>query len=108
LAETIPESEATQLYLTAAVCTHAPYRNKTFGPPPDVARSLWKGLSIWRRWRQYVQLIPELKLTTNFISMAHYMTEELLVHAGINHLLALYLTFPQLTIEEYSLRNTAW
>ena len=26
------------------------------------------------------------------------MTEELLVHAGINHLLALYLTFPQLPL----------
>ena len=50
--------------------------------------------------------MPNLKLSTNFISSAHYMTEELLVHAGINHLLTLYLLFPDQSIEEYSLRNT--
>lgn len=38
--------------------------------------------------------------------MAHYMTEELLVHAGINHLLTLYLLFPHLPVKNYSLRNT--
>lgn len=57
-------------------------------------------------WKQYIQLVPELTLTNNFISYAHYMTEELLVHAGINHLLCLYLLFPHLNTEEYSLRNT--
>ena len=102
LAVLVPESTATQLYLTAAVSTHAPYRNSKFGPPPEVARSLWKGLSIWRR------LMPELTLTANFISTAHYPTEELLVHAGINHLLTLYLLFPHLPIEQYSLRNTGF
>jgi len=102
----IPGSSATQLFLIAAVSTHEPYRNKKFGPPPEVAKTLWKGLSIWRRWRDYVCVMPELKLSLNFVSSAHYMTEELLVHAGINHLLTLYLLFPQLPIEEYSLRNT--
>ena len=50
--------------------------------------------------------MPELKLSLNFISSAHYMTEELLVHAGIDHLLTLYLLFPDLPIEDYSIRNT--
>ena len=34
------------------------------------------------------------------------MTEELLVHAGIIHQFALFLCFPQLDTNEYSLRNT--
>ena len=105
LAHTVPESAATQSFLTAAVSTHA-YRNKKFGPSPEVAKSLWKGLSIWRRWRQYIQLVPELKLTTNFISMAHYMTEELLVHAAINHPLTLHLIYFLTFLQDYSLRNT--
>ena len=50
--------------------------------------------------------MPELTLTDNFISYTHYITEELLVHAGINHLLSLHLLFPHFPIEEYSLRNT--
>ena len=50
--------------------------------------------------------MPELTLTYNFVSSAHYMTEELLVHAAINHLLTLHLLFPHLPIEDYSLRNT--
>ncbi len=51
--------------------------------------------------------MPDVKLSENCISSApHYTTEELLVHAGINHLLTLYLLFPHLPIEEYSLRKT--
>ena len=42
LTESIPGSSATQLYLIAAESTHEPYRNKKFGPPPEVARSLGK------------------------------------------------------------------
>ena len=106
LAHFVRQSTGTQLYLIAAVCIHEPYRNTKFGPPPEVVKSLWKGLSIWRIWRQYIQLMPELTLTNNFTSYAHYMTEELLVHAGINHLLTLYLLFPHLSTEEYSLRYT--
>ena len=34
------------------------------------------------------------------------MTEELLVHAGINHQLALFFAFHQLPITDYSLRHT--
>lgn len=34
------------------------------------------------------------------------MTEELLVHAGINHQLAVYSAFPHLCIDDYSLRNS--
>ena len=82
LSDFVPQSAGTQHYLTAAVCTHELYRNVKFGPPPEIAESLWK---IWQVWRQYIQLMPELTLTNNFISYAHYMTEELLVHAGINH-----------------------
>ena len=60
----------------------------------------------WRRWRRYIQITDGLFLTHNFISRAHYLTEELLVHAGINHQLVLYLCFPELDIKEYSMRNS--
>ena len=106
LATHVPESRGTQLYLQAAVWTHEPFRNNKFGPPPVVARSLWAGLMTWRRWRRYIQSTPGLTLTNNFISRSHYMTEELLVHAGINHLLSLFYAFPHLPVSEYSLRNT--
>ena len=102
----VPGSEGTQLYLLAATATHEPFRNYQFGPPPMVARSLWKGLMIWKRWRRYIQLTDGLSLTNHFISQSHYLTEELLVHAGINHQLAIYWSFPHLSIKEYSIRNT--
>lgn len=102
----VPESEGTQLYLVAATATHEPFRNTQFGPPPVVARSLWKGLMIWRRWRRYIELTDCLTLTDNFMSRSHYLTEELLVHAGINHQLALFFSFPNLPVKEYSMRNT--
>ena len=60
----------------------------------------------WRRWRQYVLLTPSLSLTTNFISRPHYLTEEVLVHAGINHLLCMYICFPSCDLSEYNLRHT--
>ena len=104
LATHVPESQVTQLYLQAAVWTHEPFHNK-FGPPPVVARSLWAGLMTWQRWRRYIQSTPGLTLTNNFISRSHYMTEELLVHAGINHLLALFYAFPHLPVSEYNLRK---
>lgn len=103
LATYVPGSRATQLYLQAAVWTHTPFRIDGFGSPTDVARSLWAGLMTWRRWRQYVVLHPSLTLKTHFISRPHYITEELLVHAGINHLLCMYLCFPE---TDYSLRHT--
>lgn len=106
LASNVPDSEGTQLYLQAAVWTHAPFRNDKFGPPPAVTRSLWAGLMTWRRWRQFIIVSDGLSLTTNIISRSHYITEELLVHAGILHQLSLYLRFPSLRWEEYSLRNT--
>ena len=90
LAIHVSESKGTQLYLQAAIWTHEPYRNSKFGPPPAVTRSLWAGLMTWRRWRRYIQLCPGLTLSNNFISRSHYLTEELLVHAGINHLLTLF------------------
>lgn len=105
LSRYVPESGATQLYIQAAVWTHEPYRNK-FGPPPAVVRSLWAGLMTWRRWRQYIQICDGLFLTHHFISRAHYLTEELIVHAGINHQLVLYLCFPELDVKQYSMRNT--
>lgn len=56
LADHVPRSSATQLFLQAVVWTHVPYRNERFGPPPAVARSLWAGITTWRRWRQYILL----------------------------------------------------
>lgn len=49
----VPSSEATQLYLLAATFTHEPNRNSKFGSPPQVVRSLWAGLMIWRRWSNF-------------------------------------------------------
>ena len=106
LATFVPESKGTQLFLKEAVSTHEPFRNDKFATPPEVVRSLWAGLMTWRRWRRYIQLKPELSLTQNFISRNHYMTEELLVHAGINHQLSLFFAFPHLSADEYSMRNT--
>ena len=40
------------------------------------------------------------------MSRQHYLTEEVLVHAGINHLLCLFLCFPQCDLSEYHLRHT--
>ena len=34
----VPESEATQLYLQAALWTHEPFRNRSFGSPPQVVK----------------------------------------------------------------------
>ena len=51
-------------------------------------------------------LTPSLSLTTNFISRPHYLTEEVLVHAGINHLLCMYICFPSCDLSEYDLRHT--
>jgi len=102
----VPGSKGTQLYLQAAVWTHAPYRNDKFGPPPSIAKSLWAGIMTWRRWRQYIIITPGLSLSENFISRPHYLTEELLVHAGINHLLCLHLCFPSCDLSEYNLRHT--
>ena len=106
LQEHVPASNATQLYIQAAVWTHCPYRNEKYGSPPSIARSLWAGLMTWRRWRQYINISPRLSLEINFISRQHYLTEELLVHAGINHLLCLYLCFPDINLSDYNLRHT--
>lgn len=67
----VPGSNVTQLFLQAAVWTHAPYRNDKFGSPPAVVKSLWAGIMTWRRWRQYVILSPSLSLSNDFISRPH-------------------------------------
>ena len=102
----VPESKGTQLYLRAAVWTREPFRNDRFGPPPKVVKNLWVGLMTWRRWYRYVQVTPALTLINNFIRRSHNMTEEMLVHAGINHQLTLFYAFPHLTPFEYSMRHT--
>ena len=102
----VPTSNATQLYLQAAVWTHCPYRNEKYGSPPVIVRSLWAGIMTWRRWRRYICIMPELSLEINFMSRQHYLTEEVLVHAGINHLLCLYLCFPECDLSDYHLRHT--
>ena len=61
----VPGSQGTQLYLQAAVCTHAPYRNDKFGSLSDIVKSLWAGIMTWRRWRQYIIITPETSLTEN-------------------------------------------
>lgn len=70
-----------------------------------VIGSLWAGLTNWRHLWCYIQLSKQLTLGLNFIRRAHYVTEELLAHAGINHQLSLFLSFPELDVTEYSLRN---
>ena len=102
----VPDSKGTQLYIQAAVWTHEPFRNAAFGPPPKVVQSLWAGITTWRRWRRYVQITSGITLSSNFISRSHYITEELLVHAGINHQLSLYYAFPHLSLADYSMRHT--
>lgn len=47
-----------------------------------------------------------LTSTENWISRIHYLTLELMGHARISHQLALFLSFPDLKIEDYSLRKT--
>ena len=106
LATYVPEARGTQLYLKASYWVHAPFRNSSFGSPPTIVRSLWAGLMTWRRMRCYIQVIEGLTLSINFISYSHYLTLELLVHAGINHQLALYYAFPHLVIKDYGMRHT--
>ena len=106
LQQYIPDSQGTQLYLIASTVIHAPFRNDKFGPPPTVVQSLWKGVMIWRRWRKFIQVSDHLTLIDNFISSSHYQTLELLAHAGIIHQLTVFFAFPNLSIGEYSMRNT--
>lgn len=40
------------------------------------------------------------------MSRQHYLTEEVLVHAGINHLLCLFLCFHDIGLSDYNLRHT--
>ena len=102
----VPESQGTQLYLKASLWVHEPFRNTKFGSPAQVVQSLWAGVMTWRWWRRFIQLSETLTLTNHFISRAHYMTLELMVHAGILHQLAMFLCFPNLDSTAYSLRNT--
>ena len=105
LEQYVPGSEATQLYLQAEVWMHAPYRSYC-GSPYQMTRSLWAGLMTFRRWRQFIILSGNLKLSCHFISRLHYVTIELIVHAAINHFLCLFLCFPSIPFTQYSLRNT--
>jgi len=68
-------SKGTQLYLQAAVWTHALYRNDKFGSPSFIAKSLWAGIMTWRCWWQFIISTPGLSLSENFISRPHYLTE---------------------------------
>jgi len=53
-----------------------------------------------------MELASGIDLQSNFISRSHYLMLELLGIAGILHQLVLFLAFPDLDVEEYSLRNT--
>ena len=102
----LPSAKATHLYLQATVWIVEPFSNNKFGSPPKVVQSLWAGVMTWRRWRKYVEITNDLILRENWISRIHYLTLELMGHAGILHQLALFLSFPDLNIEDYSLRRT--
>ena len=102
----VPSAHGTILYLQASLWIHEPYRNQAFGPPTRIAQSLWAGITTWRRWRRYIEVTKGLSLADNFISRSHYLTLELMSHAGILHQLALFLCFPELDFDQYSLRNT--
>ena len=102
----VPSSNATQLYLQASLWVHEPFRNDNFGSPTAVAQGLWAGIMTWRCWRRYIELNPAATVTDNFISRSHYLTLELMAHAGILHQSALYMCFPNLSLKEYSMRNT--
>ena len=43
----VPESKGTQLYIKAAVWTHEPFRNVTYGPPPKVLYTLTYSMKHW-------------------------------------------------------------
>ena len=83
-----------------------PFRNEKFGSPPEVVKSLWASIMTWRRWRRYIEITEGITVTDNFISRAHYLTLELMAHAGILHQLTLYLSFPDLDVKDYNLRRT--
>jgi len=100
----LPSAKATQLYLQASIWILEPFRNEKFGSPPEVVKSLWAGIMTWRRWRRYVGVTEGLTLADNFISRIHYLTLELMAHAGIlHHQLALFLSFPDLGVKDYNL-----
>ena len=102
LGKHVPTAHGTILYLQASLWVYEPYRNQSFGPPTAVVQSLWAGISTWRRWRRYVELTKGISLTNNWISRSHYLTLELMAHAGILHQLALFLSFPELDLDSYS------
>lgn len=52
------------------------------------------------------RITDDVTLTANWISRIHYRRLELMGHAGILHQLALFLSFPNLQIEDCSLRRT--
>ena len=106
LTKFLPSAKATKLYLQASLWIHEPFRNEKFGSPKAGTRSLWAGIMTIRRWRSYIVLTDDVTLRDNWISRGHYMTLELMAHAGIIHQLALYLSFPELNTEDYFLRNT--
>ena len=52
-----------------------------------------------------MEITDGFSLTTNWISRIHCLTLELIGHVGILHQLALFQSFPDLTIEEYKLEK---
>ena len=93
----MPSAKATQLYLQASSWNIEPFKNKF---PLEVVKSLWAGIMTWRRWRKFVEITDGITLTDYWISRIHYLTLELMGHAGILHQMALYLCFPDLSIED--------
>ena len=90
---TPPSAKATQLYLQTTFWIIEPFRNNKFGSPPKVVQSLWAGIMTWRQWRKYVEITDSLSLTANWISRIHYLTLELMGHAGILHQLHCFCPF---------------
>ena len=106
LTQHLPSAHGTILYLQASLWIHEPYHNEAFGPSTSVIQSLWAGITSLMRWRRYIELTDGVSLSNNWISPSHYLTLELMAHTGILHQLALFLSFPEMDIDQYRLRNT--
>ena len=83
--------------------THAPYINDKFGPPPSIVKNLVGRYHDMASMKTVHNSDPNPLSHTKF----HKQTsEEVLVHARINHLLRMYLCFPNCHVSEFSLRHT--
>jgi hypothetical protein len=84
----LPDAGATVLFLKMVNAALAPIEDPNFGTPLECVRSMWSGLQALRQWRNYVRLDDKLTLGENFVSLAMYVTFEVIIHGATNHYLA--------------------